>query len=105
MQLTIKEYFHRGTVFFSFSYHKITLLEKKYDIKLINLIPMYHLTLLRWGGGYGKIAYPLADLIFRIEEKFFTAPFSFTFNIFQLCNFCEKNGQKLLKISVRVRLL
>ena len=27
------------------------------------------------GGGYGKFAYPSADLIFRIEEKFFTAPF------------------------------
>ena len=34
------------------------------------------------GGRYGKFAYPLADLIFRIEEKFFTSPFFFTFNIF-----------------------
>ena len=32
--------------FFSFSYHKITLFEKKYDIKLICLISMYHLKLL-----------------------------------------------------------
>ena len=32
--------------FFSFSYHKITLFEKKYDIKLITLISMYHLKLL-----------------------------------------------------------
>ena len=31
------------------------------------------LTLFR--GGDGKFAYPSADLIFRIEEKFFTAPF------------------------------
>ena len=28
---------------FSFSYHKITLFERKYDIKLITLISMYHL--------------------------------------------------------------
>ena len=47
MELTIKEDFHRGTVFVSsFSYHKITLFEKKYDIKLITLISMYHLKLL-----------------------------------------------------------
>ena len=43
MKLTIKEDFHRGAVFFSFSYHKITLFEKKYDIKLMTLISMYHL--------------------------------------------------------------
>ena len=42
MKLTIREDFHRGTVFFSFSYHKTTLFEKKYDIKLIILISMYH---------------------------------------------------------------
>ena len=29
--------------FFSFTYHKITFFEKKYDIKLITLISMYHL--------------------------------------------------------------
>ena len=29
--------------FFSISYHKITLFDKKYDIKLITLISMYHL--------------------------------------------------------------
>ena len=29
--------------FFSFSYHKITLFGKKYDIKLITLISTYHL--------------------------------------------------------------
>ena len=28
---------------FSFSHHKITLFENKYDIKLITLISMYHL--------------------------------------------------------------
>ena len=44
MKLTIKEDFHRGTHYlFSFSYHKITLFEKKYDIKLFALISMYHL--------------------------------------------------------------
>ena len=29
--------------FFSFSYHKSTLFEKKYDFTLINLISMHHL--------------------------------------------------------------
>ena len=43
MKLAIKEDFHSGTGFLSFSYHKITLFEKKYDIKLIALISMYHL--------------------------------------------------------------
>ena len=44
MKLTIEEDFYRGTCYlFSFSYHKITLFEKKYDIKLITLISMYHL--------------------------------------------------------------
>ena len=44
MKLTIKEDFHPGTHYlFLFSYHKITLFEKKYDIKLITLISMYHL--------------------------------------------------------------
>ena len=43
MKLTIKEDLHRGTVVFSFPYHKIRLFEKKYDIKLITLISMYHL--------------------------------------------------------------
>ena len=33
-------------------------------------------------GGYGKFAYPSADLIFHIEEKFFTAPFFFLLLIF-----------------------
>ena len=46
MKLTIKEDFHRGTVFSCFSYHKITLFEKKYGIKLITLISTYHLNLL-----------------------------------------------------------
>ena len=35
MKLTIKEDFHRMTVFFLFSYQKITLFEKKYDIKVV----------------------------------------------------------------------
>ena len=43
MKLTIKEDFHCGAVSFSFSYHKITLFEKEYDIKLIAIISMYHL--------------------------------------------------------------
>ena len=44
MKLTIKEDFHHGTCYlFSFSYHKITLFENKYVIKLITLISMYHL--------------------------------------------------------------
>ena len=30
-------------IIFSFSYHKITLFDKKYDIKLITFISMYHL--------------------------------------------------------------
>ena len=30
-------------IFFSFSYHEITLLKSKYDIKLMTLIYMYHL--------------------------------------------------------------
>ena len=45
MKLTAQEDFHCGMFFFSFSYHKITLFEKKYDIKLIILISMYHLKL------------------------------------------------------------
>ena len=32
--------------FFSFSCHKIALFEKKYEIKLMTLISMYHLKLL-----------------------------------------------------------
>ena len=44
MKLTVKENFHRGTCYlFSFSYHKITLFEKKHVIKLITFISMYHL--------------------------------------------------------------
>ena len=44
IKLTNKEDFHRGTCYlFSFSYHKITLCEKKYVMKLITLISMYHL--------------------------------------------------------------
>ena len=44
MKLTIKEDFHCGTCYLSsFAYHKITLFEKKYVVKLITLISMYHL--------------------------------------------------------------
>ena len=46
MKLTIKEDFRRGTVFSCFSYHKITLFEHKYGIKLTTLISMYHLNVL-----------------------------------------------------------
>ena len=42
----------------------------------------HHVNPIPGGGGYGKFAYPSADLIFHIEEKIFTAPFFFTFNIF-----------------------
>ena len=42
IKLTIKEDFHLWTVLFSFSYDKIALFEKKYDIKFVTLIPMYH---------------------------------------------------------------
>ena len=45
MKLTTKEDFYSGTVFLV-SYHKITLIEKKYDTELITLISMYHLKLL-----------------------------------------------------------
>ena len=44
MKLTIKGDFHRGTCYLStFSYHKITLFEKKCVIKFITLTSMYHL--------------------------------------------------------------
>ena len=44
MELTINKDFRRGTCYpFSFSYHKITLFEKKYVLKLITLLSMYHL--------------------------------------------------------------
>ena len=44
MKLTIKEDFHHGTHYlFLFSYHEITLFEKKCDIKLINSISIYNL--------------------------------------------------------------
>ena len=40
----VKEDFNRATCYlFSFFYNKITLFEKKYVIKLITLISMYHL--------------------------------------------------------------
>ena len=42
MKLTIKEDFRRGTVFSCFSYHKITLFENKYGIKLIVLTVTVH---------------------------------------------------------------
>ena len=43
MKLTIKEDFHPGECYLvSFCYHKITLFEEKYDIKLVTLIFMYH---------------------------------------------------------------
>ena len=44
MKLTIKERFPPwDTLFFQFLYHKITLFEKKYYIKLITFISVYHL--------------------------------------------------------------
>ena len=42
MKLTVKGDLHRGTcIFFPFSYHKSTLFEKKYVIKLITLTLIY----------------------------------------------------------------
>ena len=42
IKLTIKEDFHRGTLYlFSFSYHTIKLFEKKYEIKLIRDEPLF----------------------------------------------------------------
>ena len=44
MKLTMKEDVHCGTHYYcSFSNDKIVLFEKKYDIRLITLISMYHL--------------------------------------------------------------
>ena len=43
MKLTIKEDFHSRTVFSRFLITKSHYFEKKYDIKLITLISMYHL--------------------------------------------------------------
>ena len=42
-EINYKRRFPQWEGLFSFSYHKITLLEKKYDIKLITLISMCHL--------------------------------------------------------------
>ena len=49
------------------------------------------------GGGYGKFAYPLADLIFRIEEKFFTAPFFGLLIFFSYAIFVKKWAQMVEK--------
>ena len=46
MKSTMKEDFRLGMVFSCFLYHRITLFENKYRIKLITLISMYHLNLL-----------------------------------------------------------
>ena len=44
MKVTIEEDFHCGTRYlFKFSYHEIRLFEKKYEIRLITLISVYHL--------------------------------------------------------------
>ena len=45
------------------------------------------------GGEYGKFAYPSADLIFRIEEKFFTAPFFYFLMFFSYAIFVKKWAQ------------
>ena len=66
MKLTIKEDFRRGTDFSCFSYHKITLFENKYGIKLITSISMYHLTLKGLKGG-GVILTPSS--FFWITQK------------------------------------
>ena len=47
MKLTIKEDFHRGKHYLStFFLKRIGLFAKRYDIKFITLISMYHLNLL-----------------------------------------------------------
>ena len=43
MKLTVKEDFHRGTVFFLVFLSQNHIFLKKYDFKLITLISMYHL--------------------------------------------------------------
>ena len=42
------------------------------------------------GGGGGEFAYPSADLIFRIEENFFTAPFFLLLIFFSHATFVKK---------------
>ena len=65
MKLIIKEDFHRGTHYlFLVSYHKVTLFEKKGDIKLISLISMYHLNLLWAWAGSLKIKMQIHKLLF-----------------------------------------
>ena len=68
MKFTIKEDFHRGTRYlFSFSYHKITLFEKNYDIKLITLISMCHLKPLVSMGRFIKNRNVDAQIVHCIE--------------------------------------
>ena len=64
MKLTFEEDFHGVTVFFSFSYDKITLFEMKYDIKLITLISMYHLKPLVSLDRFIKIKMQMYKLLF-----------------------------------------
>ena len=61
--------------FFPFSYHKITLLEKKYDIKLITSISMYHLKSLASLAGSLKIRCrcPIAVCIDTVQILCITA--------------------------------
>ena len=64
MKLTINEDFHcRTHCLFSFSYYKVTLFEKKYDIKSITLIFMYHLRLLFVQRSYPEIFFKLQETI------------------------------------------
>ena len=64
-EINYKEDFHRRTHYlFSFSYHKITLFEKKYDIKLNTLISMY--LLWTWAGSL-KIKMQMHKLLFVIK--------------------------------------
>ena len=43
MKITEKDFYSGTHYLFSFSYLKITLFKKEYDIKLITLMSMYHL--------------------------------------------------------------
>ena len=56
-----------GHVFFPISYHKITLFEKKYNIKLMASISMYHLKPLLSLDRFIKIKMQMRKLIFVLK--------------------------------------
>ena len=70
----------------------ITSIDLPQEIFAIDMLRA--LTLFRGGGrGYVKFAHPSADLIFRIEEKFFTAPFFLLLIFFSYAIFVKKWAQ------------